>query len=99
MTLVIDGLVVIDEIYEELKTNKPRNLTGKLEIGRDWAGGMWRESMGILTELNIFKGALSKQEMAKMTSFEHCLPPGEYDICILLQFQSNFHICFIFLSK
>ena len=76
MTLVVDGLVVNDEVYEELQTNKPNNLTSKLEIGRDWAGGIWKQSMGILTELNIFNGALSKEVMVKMTSSEQCLPPG-----------------------
>ena len=79
MTLVVDGLVVLDNVYEELKTNRPTNLTDKLEIGRDWAGGMWVATTGIVTELNIFKGALSKQEMARMTSIEQCLPPGDYE--------------------
>ena len=76
MTLVVDGLVVLDNVYEELKTNRPTNLTDKLEIGRDWAGGMWRKTMGILTELNIFHGVLSTEEMVKMTFLEQCLPPG-----------------------
>ena len=68
---VVDGLVIEDQIFEEIESSvdQKSNLTGRILLGRlKWPSGIWELQSNKVTALNIFSTALPLEEMQKMTS-------------------------------
>ena len=80
---VVDGVVVEDRIFEEIKQSVDikSNLIGRILLGRSkWPSGSWAHVSNKVTALNIFSTALPLVEMQKMTSesSEECGKDGDF---------------------
>ena len=74
--MVINGEVIVDEVLEELKGTaevRPRNLQGNLLLGKVWVGvDFWYQGRQTVSNLNIYGGILSKEEMMEKTFGSAC---------------------------
>ena len=77
---VVDGTLVVDEEFVEMKNpnGRPRDLSKKIVLGGSSFGGTWRASTGKVTNLEIFSSPLSIQKMKGMTRNDSCVEEGDY---------------------
>ena len=56
----------------------PKDWTGKLLIGKGFFFGNWIQSLGALTNINIFKRFLPESEMLAITNGQNCTAKGDF---------------------
>ena len=77
---VVDGILVLDSEFVEVKKPKsrPRDLSKNIVLGALWFGGSWDTHSQKVTNLNIFSSTLTTDSMKSMTGGEGCADEGDY---------------------
>ena len=72
--MIINGHLIVDQVLKEFKGTadvRPRNLRGNLLLGKMWLG-FWYQGRQKVTNLNIYGGILTKEEMVEKTFGSGC---------------------------
>ena len=64
--------------FQDSTSRIPADWTGKVVIGKWHYQDRWLQSLGAVTNINIFKRALPESEMLKITNSENCVLDGDY---------------------
>ena len=80
--MIINGQLIVDQVVKELTGYaevRPRSLQGNLLLGKESMGGFWYQGRQRISNVNIYGGILSKDEMKEKTFGSECgLSDGDF---------------------
>ena len=79
--VVINGFVIVDEVNDAIKNSLhilPKSLSGRITLYKTKHPGIFYQSRGTITNMNVFQTALSIDQMNEITNGSECGLEGNY---------------------